>query len=101
MNEILVINAGLVPVITALVEAVKAAGLPSRFAPIASIFTGVVFSALSSWATLPVYDAKAAVLGAVIGVVTGLAASGLYSGVKANVNDTGTVAQASTSRRKA
>lgn len=87
MNEILIINTGLVPVITAVVEAIKRAGMKSDFAPIASVLTGIVFSTVVHWATLPAYDARAAVLGALAGVLSGLAASGLYSGVKTPVNE--------------
>jgi hypothetical protein len=98
MNEILIANSGLIPVITALVEAAKQSGMPVKFAPLASIVTGMIFSFLISWATLPLFDAKVAVLSTVIGVITGLAASGLYAGVKTYGNNDTT---ASTSKSEA
>lgn len=64
----------LVPAVVGLVEIAKQAGLPSRFAPLASIALGVGLSALlgSSW--------QASIAQ---GIVVGLAASGLWSGGQA------------------
>ena len=58
-----------IPAIVALVEALKLAGLPSRFAPLVSIVIGII-------AGLFVVDM--AVSGGIMGAVIGLSASGLY-----------------------
>lgn len=64
----------LVPMVTGLVAVVKELGLPSRFAPIASIAIGIGISMLQ----LGNHS-----LGSVfVGILVGLSASGLYSGVK-------------------
>ena len=65
---------GLVPLLVGLVEAVKRAGLPSKFAPVVSVFLGVVLGSM-------VYpDPTQAIL---VGAMNGLGACGLYSGGKA------------------
>lgn len=63
-----------VPVVLGIVQAVKAAGLPSRFAPLASLALGIGLSFLvgAFW--------REAILQ---GVIVGLSASGLWSGAKA------------------
>lgn len=63
-----------VPVIVALVSAIKMAGLPSKFAPLLSIAFGVASGLLIGGVTV---DAG------VVGLLFGLSASGLYSGGKA------------------
>ena len=65
---------GAVPITLGLVAIVKLAGLPSRFAPLASILIGVGLVALTgvTWQA-----------GIVQGIIVGLAASGLWSGSKA------------------
>lgn len=64
----------LIPVVTGLVEVVKGAGLPSRFAALAAIVLGIGLSFL-------VADGLPAII--IGGIVVGLSASGLYSGTKA------------------
>lgn len=66
----------IVPVIIGLVSVAKGAGLPDRFAPILAIVFGIGLVALTG-----------PVLAAIIaqGIIAGLAAAGLYSGVKATV----------------
>lgn len=57
-----------IPAIIALVEALKHSGMNSKYAPIIAILIGVGYGfALGDW---------------MAGLVLGLAASGLYSGVK-------------------
>lgn len=71
-----------VPLIVGLVEWLKAQGLPSRWAPLASVGLGVLIAALSLLAQR--YPTVADWGGvAIVGVILGLAASGLYSGQKA------------------
>jgi hypothetical protein len=65
---------GIVPVALGLVAAVKQIGLPSRFAPLASIAIGIGLVALTGQA----WQADVAQ-----GIIIGLAASGLWSGSKA------------------
>jgi hypothetical protein len=57
-----------IPAILAIVEALKMVGLDSKYAPIVSIVVGIAFGlAFGDW---------------VAGLILGLSASGLYSGVK-------------------
>lgn len=63
-----------VPVVLALVSAVKSAGMPSKFAPILSIVLGIIAGFLT---------VGLSVSGGVEGLMVGLGASGLYSGTKA------------------
>lgn len=76
MNDINYVNIALVPLIIGVVAVLKNAGLPKRFAPLASLLLGVggVF-------LLP-YELTVGIQ-LLLGVGTGLSASGLYSGAKA------------------
>lgn len=74
-----VLQAAMVPVITGVVQAIKTAGLPSRFAPLASICLGVL-------ACVGLLQQEIAIE-ILQGVVVGLAASGLYSGAKAQFTE--------------
>lgn len=77
MNPI-ISEAIIVPVIVGLVQVAKMSGLPSKFAPLLSVVMGVcVHIALLASAGVPV--------AAFYGLVSGLTAAGLYSGVKASV----------------
>jgi len=69
----------IVAVIIGLIQAIKAIGLPSQFAPIISIMLGVIAS---------YFVGEPGAIGVVVfnGVMYGLMASGLYSGVKATVS---------------
>lgn len=63
-----------VPIILALTQAVKMAGVPKRFGAIASVITGILF-----YYTLGMGALDVRILD---GIVAGLTASGLWSGVK-------------------
>lgn len=63
-----------IPITVGLVAIVKGVGLPSKYAPIASILVGVGLVAL----TTVVWQVVIAQ-----GIIVGLAASGLWSGTKA------------------
>lgn len=69
------------PIVTALVQAfLQAVAIPKRFVPLLSVAFGV------SWNIAVVATGLASANygeAAIIGVLTGLAASGLYSGTKA------------------
>lgn len=57
-----------IPAIVALVEALKRSGMDSKYAPLVAIAVGIAFGlTLGDW---------------VGGLILGLSASGLYSGVK-------------------
>lgn len=76
------VGLGGIPVIVALVQIAKAFVLDDRFHPLLSLAFGIVWNttlALAMGAVLPEQIARAAL----IGVVLGLAASGLYSGGRA------------------
>jgi Flp pilus assembly protein protease CpaA len=66
-----------VPLITGLVEALKLAGLPSRYAALAALASGLAISvgayAANGMGATDLYDA------AVQGIAFGLASAGLYS----------------------
>lgn len=66
----------LVPVVLGVVQVGKIAGLSSRWAPVLSLVLGVgAVSLLDSWTAANVVQ----------GVIVGLSASGLWSGVKSTV----------------
>lgn len=80
-QEALAFIALVVPIIAGLVEAVKRAGMPVRFAALASVFFGLVLGGSfgASSVELTFFD------GIVTGLVSGLSASGLYSTLRAAV----------------
>ena len=65
-----------VPIIIGIIEVLKRAGLPDKYAPITALVLGVAWSfAIGGTSVTSVFD----------GIVAGLSASGLYSGYKASV----------------
>ena len=76
MNNQLLFGVVVVPAVIGLVEVLKQAGLPSKFAPIAAVSFGILagFAQLEA-GKLPWIPAV------VIGVSLGLSAVGLYSGI--------------------
>ena len=66
----------IVPVIIGLVQVAKTVGLPSNYAPFASIVFGMVLVALTglTWQGIVIQ-----------GIIAGLAASGLFSGTKTTI----------------
>ena len=62
-----------IPAILAIIEALKLAGLPGKYAPLVSIVVGVIVGLL-------VVDIS--VNGGIMGLVLGLGASGLYDNAK-------------------
>jgi hypothetical protein len=72
----------IVPIIVALVQVGKMVGLPSRFAPLVAIGTGIFISFLFGHES---GDMSQTILS---GVVFGLSASGLYSGIRTTANAT-------------
>ena len=72
-----------VPIILAIVQALKMVGMPNKYSPIASIGLGIVVGFIFRHDTA---DLSQTILA---GVTYGLSASGLYSGVKStseNIN---------------
>jgi uncharacterized membrane protein (DUF441 family) len=70
------------PVTVGIVEVAKRAGLPVRWAPVFALIAGVVLALLAAWGNvLGGYEGNWARV-ALGGLLAGLAASGLYSGVK-------------------
>lgn len=65
----------LIPIITMLVDILKKAGLPKKFAPLASLVLGIIFG----MAFENTGDIKNSII---IGLIMGTSASGLYSGGK-------------------
>lgn len=68
------LQAGLIPVVTGVVQVCRTAGLPSKLAPLASLAFGVLAVVALLAEPLPQEILQ--------GIVVGLAASGFYSGVK-------------------
>lgn len=64
----------LIPIVTGVVQAIKMAGISSRFAPVLSLIIGIAGAFLIGGMDT---------VSALAGVVAGLSASGLFSGVKA------------------
>lgn len=78
-----------VPAIVAiplLVEGLKAAGLASKYAPLAAMAMGVIWMAAAGLA-LPAMDLAGWVGTIVVGPVVGLSAVGAYSAIKAAINN--------------
>jgi len=79
-------NAALVAAVLGLTEVCKQVGMPSRFAPLAALVFGIILAFLAGIAQ-GMHDYPTLALE---GVVTGLAASGLWSGPR-NLVGSGTV----------
>jgi uncharacterized membrane protein (DUF441 family) len=63
------------PIILGIVQALKMSDIPDKYAPIISIFVGVIIAFITNEATLWGQNILS-------GLVYGLSASGLYSGTK-------------------
>jgi len=75
--EIIITTPLIIAIIIGLVEVFKKVGLNKKFAPILSVILGLVAS------FLVIYFVDTPVLNAIIGgIIIGLSATGLYSGVK-------------------
>lgn len=68
-----------VPVITGLIQVLKMAFLPSRFAPLVAVILGVSFSVFAN----TVFNFQTVLFG----VIVGLSASGLYDTVKLGASE--------------
>jgi high-affinity Fe2+/Pb2+ permease len=65
----------IIPIITVLVDVLKKAGLPAKFAPLTSFIIGIVFGI--------VFQNNGDIKNGIItGLIMGMSASGLYSGGK-------------------
>ena len=69
-------------VIVGLVELAKGQGLPSRYAPVLAVVLGLAFATLGRLDDPTVGTWLQVEL---LGLITGLSASGLYSGAKAQI----------------
>lgn len=65
-----------VPAIVGAVNLLKTYGLPSQWAPVLSVVFGGVFAAVASYVQYGSFDNIAAMI--MVGIVTGLSASGVY-----------------------
>lgn len=70
----------IVPIITAIVQVAKTAGLPDRFAPLTALVLGAAMGAILGWQTAD------AIRGLLAGLALGATAMGLYDGVKMTWN---------------
>ena len=68
----------LIPVVVGVVQVIKMTGLSSRYLPVISLILGMVGAVL-----IGAFDSTSLVQG----VIVGLSASGLWSGVKATVKE--------------
>lgn len=73
MENFDLVNIGLIPAVAAVVSAIKMTGVSKKWTPIISMGVGVL--------GVMAFDGFSGI-NTVIGVVTGLSASGLYSGAK-------------------
>jgi len=79
----LVVDAAVIGIVPGVVEIAKRAGLPTRFAGVAAVVAATIFITLSDVAQSG--DVAGSFASWVLrGIVTGLAASGLYSQAKRN-----------------
>lgn len=69
----------LAPITVGLVQVIKSSGLPTRLAPLATILVGVFLQYLVNVALSSEQSLAMTIL---LGLIVGLSASGLYSGVK-------------------
>ncbi|AEH46803.1 hypothetical protein [Parageobacillus thermoglucosidasius] len=67
-------DVAIIPLILGIVELFKKGGLPARYSPFVSVIFGLLFGIF--------YVADTMKEGIVVGLMLGLAASGLYSGTK-------------------
>ena len=68
-NEVLVATLSITPILTAFGQAIKIGGFPTKYFPfLMAVIGGVVISSIGGWTFIP----------AVLGVASGLSASGLY-----------------------
>jgi len=79
------VGVGAAAIVIALVQALKMAGLPSRYAALVSVAVGVLYACLVHWANLAEATPGVGSWGnaVAVGISLGLGASGLYSGTKA------------------
>jgi hypothetical protein len=75
--------AALGPITVALTQGAKRSGLPSRFAVIAALVLGVADAWLCAWAAWFALSTGRPGETTLVGVLSGLAAAGLWSGGKA------------------
>lgn len=73
MENIDLVNIGLIPAVTAVVSAIKVTGVSKKWIPIISMAVGIL--------GVMAFDGFSGI-NTIIGVITGLSASGLYSGAK-------------------
>lgn len=79
----LTIMAAIIPVVLALVEVCKRTFMDVRWAPLAAMAIGICLAFLFDWAQADVFVRGNIPENAIAGILAGLAASGLYSGIPA------------------
>lgn len=77
INALLVASSILIPIVTSLVQSVKALGVNSFYAPLFSIGFGIAIEFL---AVGTIVQSPSVGITILLGIVVGLSASGLYSG---------------------
>jgi len=80
--ELVIYGLPIAAVIVGLVELAKGQGLPSRYAPVLAVCLGLLFATLGKLDDPTVGTWLQVEL---LGLITGLSASGLYSGAKAQI----------------
>jgi len=80
--ELVIYGLPIAAVIVGLVELAKGQGLPSRYAPVLAVVLGLAFATLGRLDDPTVGTWLQVEL---LGLITGLSASGLYSGAKAQI----------------
>jgi uncharacterized membrane protein len=76
INDVSAGAIAVVPIIIAIVQAIKMVGLPHKFSPIVSIGVGILVAFIFG------HEMRDITQNLLAGVIYGLSASGLYSGVK-------------------
>lgn len=74
--------AAIAPVVLGVTEAIKRTGISVKWAPFVAMLTGLVFAFLFDYSQEEAFIAGNVAQNAISGVLAGLTAAGLYSGVK-------------------
>jgi ABC-type thiamin/hydroxymethylpyrimidine transport system permease subunit len=76
----------LAPVITVAVQALKNAGLPVRFAPLAAVCAGIAAAVVFQLTNAPAAGVSSWTVTLLAGIGAGLAAAGLHASARASKN---------------
>lgn len=85
MNSSVLLGTAAVPLITAIIQVAKSAGLPKNLSPALALALGLAAGLLAVWQIARTGQPPAWADGVVLGIAWGLAAAGLYAAGKHTV----------------